>query len=202
MSTQPYVGPPLSRRRSRRDSERDSDIRYPEYKLPFNRLKSFDSWPRGIKQRPQELVEAGFFYSGKGDEIVCFSCALGICQLEPDDNPWVEHKKLLINPCSYLDLNRDLLRTNEIKHEELLTQRMLVLEAKQTDQTKQWYDLENEATSSNNDTQCKICLDRQANIVLLPCKHVVTCSQCVFGLNDKCPVCRGNIVEKISLYYS
>lgn len=164
-------------------------------------MKSFASWPKGIKQRPQELVEAGFFYSGKGDEIICFSCAIGICQLEPDDNPWVEHKNLLINPCYYLDLNRDRLKINEIKYQELLEQKQLTVETKETEQTKPNNYSENEATNYNNDTICKVCLDRQANIVLLPCKHVAVCSQCVFGLNDKCPICRAKIGEKISLYY-
>lgn len=162
-------------------------------------MKTFDKWPRGIKQKPDDLAEAGFFYSGKGDEIVCFSCGLGMCQLEPDDNLWVEHKRLLIHSCYYLELNREILNINQIKYNEYMNSKdskNVVLEHHNQ--------LENEATSSSSsiETLCKICLDRKVNIVFLPCKHAAVCSQCVFGIDEKCPICREKITDKINLFFS
>lgn len=49
---------------------------------------------------------------------------------------------------------------------------------------------------------CKICLDRQADIVILPCKHVAVCSQCALQIKDNCPICRGIIAEKMSIFIS
>ncbi|CAO1396288.1 unnamed protein product [Diamesa tonsa] len=68
----------------------------PDYELYSERLKTFTSWPIGIKQRPEELSAAGFYYSGCGDELLCYSCGLEMCQLEPDANPWVKHQHLKI----------------------------------------------------------------------------------------------------------
>lgn len=195
---QSYEVPASSRRRSRIVSRSELDIKYPEYKLYCDRVKTFDRWPRGIKQRPDEIAQAGFFYSGKGDEIVCFSCGLGMCQLEPEDNLWVEHKRLLIHACSYLELNRELLILNQIKYQDYIDSK-----DPNNVELEQYNDLENEATSSSSiETKCKICLDRKVNIVFLPCKHAAVCSQCVFGLNEKCPICRENIKEKIPLFFS
>ncbi|XP_065225489.1 baculoviral IAP repeat-containing protein 2-like [Planococcus citri] len=36
---------------------------------------------------------------------------------------------------------------------------------------------------------CKICMDRDVNIVFLPCGHLISCSACAANLPD-CPVCR------------
>ncbi|XP_060065156.1 baculoviral IAP repeat-containing protein 7-like [Ylistrum balloti] len=36
---------------------------------------------------------------------------------------------------------------------------------------------------------CKVCLDEEANIVFLPCGHLVTCPMCASALR-KCPMCR------------
>lgn len=36
-----------------------------EYSTLEARLQSFKSWPVGLKLKPQELAEAGFFYTGK-----------------------------------------------------------------------------------------------------------------------------------------
>ena len=121
---------------------------------------------------------------------------MGICQLEPDDNLWIEHEKLLIGECSYLNLNREILKTNQIKYQEHLNSK-----ESQKVQLGQCNHSENEGTESI-ETKCKVCLDRKANIVFLPCKHVAVCSQCVFGINEKCIICRGIIKDKISLYFS
>ena len=39
--------------------------RSPQYKLKSVRMSSFSKWPSDITQTPEELAEAGFFYTGK-----------------------------------------------------------------------------------------------------------------------------------------
>lgn len=64
---------------------------YPKFVLESNRLDSFYDWPKQIKQKPDQLADAGLFYSGSGDRVICFSCGGGISQWEEDDNVWDEH---------------------------------------------------------------------------------------------------------------
>lgn len=51
---------------------------YPNYAIFDNRLLSFTEWPRSMKQKPAELADAGFFYTGKGDQTLCFHCGGGL----------------------------------------------------------------------------------------------------------------------------
>jgi len=46
---------------------------------------------------------------------------------------------------------------------------------------------------------CCICFEREKNILLLQCKHVCVCSNCVTTLT-MCPICRSNISSNIQIY--
>ena len=43
-----------------------------------------------------------------------------------------------------------------------------------------------------DERSCKICLEKEACIVFLPCGHLTTCAMCAPSL-DKCPLCRSKI---------
>jgi E3 ubiquitin-protein ligase XIAP len=102
----------------RRNSRAEDMMAYPKYKLMSQRLSSFKTWPTAMKQKPQDLAHAGFFYSGHSDVTICFSCGLLVGTWEDDDNPWVEHKKLLETECNYLAHNQKTLNDNEKNYEE------------------------------------------------------------------------------------
>ncbi|NXG50293.1 XIAP ligase, partial [Psilopogon haemacephalus] len=57
------------------------------------RLKSFHNWPLNSELTPKELANAGFYYTGVGDEVACFCCGGKLKQWEPDDRAWSEHKR-------------------------------------------------------------------------------------------------------------
>ncbi len=48
-------------------------------------------------------------------------------------------------------------------------------------------------------TLCVICADNNANVLILPCKHVCVCGECyeLWKDNKKCPVCRIEIQNAI-----
>ncbi|XP_055959448.1 baculoviral IAP repeat-containing protein 7-B-like isoform X2 [Patella vulgata] len=48
---------------------------------------------------------------------------------------------------------------------------------------------------------CKICMDAQSNIVLLPCGHLVACELCAPALT-KCPLCRKAVRGSLKTYLS
>ncbi|XP_015599780.1 death-associated inhibitor of apoptosis 1 isoform X2 [Cephus cinctus] len=74
---------------------------YPEYVSYDARLKSFDSWPKCMPHSKEELANAGFFYTGKGDQTLCYHCGGGLKDWEPEDDPWEQHAKWF-SKCYYL----------------------------------------------------------------------------------------------------
>uniref|UniRef100_A0A1L8EIW0 Putative death-associated inhibitor of apoptosis 1 n=2 Tax=Haematobia irritans TaxID=7368 RepID=A0A1L8EIW0_HAEIR len=75
----------------------------PEYAIETARLRSFAEWPRNMKQRPEQLAEAGFFYTGVGDRVKCFSCGGGLKDWDDDDEPWEQHA-LWMRKCRFVKL--------------------------------------------------------------------------------------------------
>lgn len=183
-------------------SKKTRDYEYPQYRLPQVRLKSFETWPIGIKQKPIDLAAAGFFYSGQSDLVICFSCGLYLNQWEISDNPWIEHKKWLTKECNYLNLNQDILNEEERKYNEF--KKLAVTEAEiKTLHIDETVKRNVEANHKETDLEniCKICLERRSQIIFLPCRHVAVCGSCVFGIDDKCPICRAEIKEKFNVIF-
>lgn len=76
---------------------------YPNYAIEAKRLESYEDWPKFMKQKPKELSDAGFFYTGKSDRVKCFSCGGGLKDWEAEDEPWEQHA-MWYNNCEYLKL--------------------------------------------------------------------------------------------------
>ncbi|XP_058126534.1 death-associated inhibitor of apoptosis 1-like [Anopheles ziemanni] len=76
---------------------------YPNYAIEADRFKSYEDWPTSLKQKPKQLSDAGFFYTGKSDRVKCFSCGGGLKDWEQDDEPWQQHAIWYSN-CHYLQL--------------------------------------------------------------------------------------------------
>ena len=56
--------------------------------------------------------------------------------------------------------------------------------------------MEEENARMRDELACKICLERKADIVFLPCGHMVSCGQCAVAI-DKCPICRKKISGRV-----
>ncbi|GAB6032527.1 Baculoviral IAP repeat containing [Chamberlinius hualienensis] len=52
-----------------------------------------------------------------------------------------------------------------------------------------------------NERLCKVCMDTEMNIALIPCRHFVVCVDCVFRI-DKCPICRAVIKGNVRLFWN
>lgn len=175
---------------------------FPKYSTIEARLRSYENWPLSIKQRPDKLSEAGFYYTGKGDQTVCFHCGGGLKDWEESDEPWVEHA-LWFSKCTYLVL---------IKGKEFVDkvcgEKEALVAAKEAKNIQVHADLKNslqihdESTSSfklirkeatgrdvDDARLCKICFQEELGVVFLPCGHIVACVKCAPSL-DTCAVCR------------
>lgn len=136
--------------------------------LLHSRIKSFDGANLNIKQTPEQLAEAGFYYMGSEDKCVCYYCGLGVYKWQPEDDPWFEHA-LLSDICEFLNLKK-----SDLKFQLGETHPTLAVTT----------------TSDPLDIYlCKICKTSQANHVNIPCRHLVSCLECT-TTQDTCAVCR------------
>ncbi|EDW75993.1 uncharacterized protein Dwil_GK19052 [Drosophila willistoni] len=78
-----------------------------------------------------------------------------------------------------------------------------------TDQQLAWMmqkmrDTPMDVNSLNNRPGCVICMDRNRNIVILPCRHLCLCKECSQQFEqrfeDRCPVCRNAISSFLPVY--
>ena len=60
-------------------------------------------------------------------------------------------------------------------------------------------DLEAELLRLQHQKRCKVCLDRDANMLFVPCGHMCACMQCVSRLKQ-CPLCRSRIDKAYKTY--
>ncbi|XP_066156172.1 death-associated inhibitor of apoptosis 1-like [Euwallacea fornicatus] len=171
-----------------------------------SRLKTFEVWPKSIKQTPHDLAEAGFFYVGVGDQTICFHCGGGLKDWEQDDNPWEEHA-LWFPKCSYLFLKKGQDYINTVKQKRdprFATATPSTSEAKESPKPKEVV-IKNcdsdEESQGDVKTLCKICLQQEVGVVFLPCGHIVSCVECSSALKS-CPVCRKPLEATVRAFLS
>lgn len=83
---------------------------YLEYEA---RLESFATWPPGLAQSKESLATAGFFYTGKGDNVICHHCGAGWKEWKPTDTPWKLHA--MWNPkCHFVITTKGIEFVNKI----------------------------------------------------------------------------------------
>lgn len=82
-----------------RDSRREmlishDEVDYTDYRFEVARLDSFVRWNVSFMD-PRKLAAAGFYYTGRKDEVKCFECQGSLCDWVENDNPMVEHQRWL-----------------------------------------------------------------------------------------------------------
>ncbi|CAF0905269.1 unnamed protein product [Adineta ricciae] len=72
-----------------------------EYMGIPRRQVSFETWPNENLPLVDELVRAGFFYTGSDTTVTCFYCGGSLQNWSSTDNPTVEHARWFPN-CAYI----------------------------------------------------------------------------------------------------
>jgi len=189
------------------------------------RLKSFSFWPPSLTQKPQELAEAGFFYTGRSDQVKCFYCDGGLESWEPADSPWGEHVKWF-GDCAFVKMKRE--NENNLKEKiiengdstpmgasvEMNAKKSIqedgpnFITKKNTSEihkpvteieSTKLKGLQQEVQNLREERSCKICLENEASIVFLPCGHLCSCANCAPALKI-CAVCRAPIQGLVRTY--
>lgn len=184
---------------------------FPDYSTLEARLRSYEMWPIALKLKPNTLSEAGFFYTRKGDQTICFHCGGGLKDWEESDEPWVEHARwfskcnyvLLIKGKDFVDkvCGRKIVKVKS-KSEENLNQSVSD-STKKEEQTCQEPDSkkENESSKPEHTSLCKICYTDELGVVFLPCGHLVACVKCALSLTI-CAVCRQAVTATVRVFLS
>lgn len=149
--------------------------KYPQFASLDTRERSFNGSNFSVDKR-RKMAEAGFFYTGQGDATRCYKCGIGLKHWSPGDDPFKEHAKHSPGCC---------LSTERYARPVGGTSGSFDQEARHTIMA------ENESLRAS--ILCCVCMERQRNVVLLPCRHFVICSEC--GEKVKiCPSCNTQIV--------
>lgn len=85
----------------------DNVSEYKFFSNKENRINSFNGWTGLVK--PNQLVSAGFWFTGKCDIVACWKCMVEINNWVIGDDPWLEHIKFS-NECEVV---KDFVNTYE-----------------------------------------------------------------------------------------
>jgi baculoviral IAP repeat-containing protein 7/8 len=157
---------------------------YPEYSKYNCRLATFNNREEWFTLNPEEMSEAGFYYPGHGNAVICYYCGGGIEGFITEDIIWEEHaywfpKCILVRTLKGIDYIK---KVQEKKEKELNLK------------------IECQMPTANSNTNCKVCLENVAEILYLPCRHIASCRRCKLLLM-KCPVCRQKCDSFIHVFY-
>ncbi|XP_039755149.1 baculoviral IAP repeat-containing protein 3 isoform X3 [Pararge aegeria] len=183
------------------NSVRMSGPVHARYASEAARLRSFADWPRSMRQKPEELAEAGFFYTGQGDKTKCFYCDGGLKDWENDDVPWEQHAHWF-SRCAYVQLVKGKEYIQKVISEACVIPAPVEEKvAKAPASTSVEKTSEKEENHVEDTKLCKICYNEERNVCFVPCGHVVACAKCALS-TDKCPMCRRTFTNAVRLYYS
>jgi baculoviral IAP repeat-containing protein 7/8 len=160
---------------------------HPQYATEMARLATFKDWPRGLQQKPEDLAEAGYYYTGKSDKTKCFYCDGGLQDWEAHDVPWEQHARWF-NNCEYVLLVKGRDYVQKITSEACVVKNKTDSEQCVT-----------AISEINDDKICKICYNAEKTVCFVPCGHVVACGKCAVVF-DLCPTCRANIKTAVRIY--
>lgn len=202
--------------------EASTNVIYPKYTLVDKRMESFKDWPISIKQKPKDLATAGFFYTGSGDQTICFHCGIGLKDWQENDEPWEEHA-MWSPKCLFLRLQKGHEYISQVaaKYSAVLVNRKTSSDSSATETNGtlesstcsslninipdpkatvvsnqknrvQTKDRYDEEYGNGNVPLCGICYVNERSVLYLPCRHMIACVDCGTTAST-CPVCRGEV---------
>jgi hypothetical protein len=164
------------------------------------RINTFaECWPGVLAHMVETIAKAGLFYENRGDETRCFYCDCVVKQWGLNDDPW--HKHAVANPYCYFVVSIKDKKENHPMNDN------------NHNGQQQSHTINNDNTvaalsSSSSSSllplsfECKVCLEKLCDTVLMPCRHLCVCINCYFELDQKCPTCRQDVCDFIKIFVS
>lgn len=192
-----------------------SNPEHPEFSVEAKRLESYGDWPKTMRQKPQQLSDAGFYYTGKGDRVCCFCCGGGLKDWEENDDPWEQHA-MWYGKCGYLKLMKgdDFISKMAKQREQIgkgtsegtpscssQSSQASSMEECPKDRDQELSAKPDEDEEKKDSKLCKICYSNEYDTIFLPCGHVIACAKCASSVS-KCPACRQPFDNVTRVYFS
>ncbi|KAL3853027.1 hypothetical protein ACJMK2_016613 [Sinanodonta woodiana] len=191
-------------------SNRMIRAKYCQFDTNASRLQTFTNWPSDCPLQPTELAEAGFFYQGNGDSVICYFCGGVLSQWGPEDKAWTEHEKHYPS-CTHVLLHKmgdlrlgpgESAESSQMQNSgDVLSQDIVQTESLQETDTDDYKKLEEMNKKLRHQFLCKTCLQEKACIVFLPCSHLSACLMCSQKLQN-CNICQKLIKATVRAYCS
>lgn len=188
-----------------------------------HRLKTFQMnppWPLDYIDI-KKLAKAGFFYTFKGDEVLCAFCRGQLCKWKQEDDPMSEHARNFIT-CPFImggEVGNEPLGEDPFPGPkrpraydvcgiyqpnyppEISPNNNNSYDNDSSSSSDQEQRYQNETVNQDSQTSvvdatCKVCYRNPIELVFLPCAHSVSCLSCAERLHD-CPYCRATITTRI-----
>ncbi|NXK71482.1 BIR7B protein, partial [Amazona guildingii] len=169
-----------------------SEPEYPAMVTEEARLLTFHSCPRHVAMLSEALARAGFFYTGRGDVVRCFYCNGLVRNWQFDSDPWWEHAKWFPG-CEFLLRSKGRGYVSSVQDLGF----PFFFGGKEESQLS----TEEQLRSLQEERMCKVCLDKDASVVFVPCGHLVACRECALNLRS-CPICRADIQDRLRTFMS
>ncbi|XP_067930248.1 baculoviral IAP repeat-containing protein 7-like [Watersipora subatra] len=122
-----------------------------KYAIDSVRLRTFQRWPASSHLTGEQVCEAGFYYTGFGDQVRCFYCLGGIKGWTAHDEPWEEHARWFPD-CSYL-LNKKGTAYVALVHQKTPDNKKCTTKTKMQKQVER----KKKAALSNQEAMPRIC---------------------------------------------
>ncbi|KAH3728727.1 hypothetical protein DPMN_054688 [Dreissena polymorpha] len=178
-------------------------------RFEWSRFESYANFPKGQENVSFiTLAKNGFHYQGFGTVVVCFWCGFLFDDWKSDTPYWTLHRTVKPD-CPFLsnanesdNVPINAIYTNDGQYDVKKCEDEAHNKMREATETH-YYDMETvkrmeeENQLLNDILTCKICIDRKASIVFLPCGHVVSCVGCAHALR-KCPMCRVRINGQVN----
>jgi hypothetical protein len=152
-----------------------------------DRMQSFKDWPIALRQQAPTLSDAGFFYTGVGDQVCCFSCGGGVKNWEENDDPWEEHARW----------HGDCEHVNLVKGADFITK---LAETPREAASKVSPPSETAEVEIEDFRLCRVCYNDERNTTFVPCGHLVACAMCASSVTS-CPICK-SVTKPMRIYFS
>lgn len=81
----------------------------------LSREQTYENWPKQMIQKPNELIQNGFYYTNIGDRVTCFYCGVTLKQWTKYDTVETEHLKWEPN-CLYAKMVSSKVLNFDVTH--------------------------------------------------------------------------------------
>lgn len=99
---------------STHNGELESDNVAADWSVMKNRVNSFQRFPYSEDISAQRLARAGFYFTGEGDRVQCFSCSATVQNWNRGDTP-LERHQLASPDCRFLSCAHGMRNSNSIQ---------------------------------------------------------------------------------------